>query len=168
MKASGAADIEEFRKLPTEQVWTTWKTKHLVGKALQTKPVLDGKLIKNDRYDTSVPTVIGTVKKDLLPPVLNHMARAFARKQKKKGTPCYVFSFRHPLPPDGASFHSCDLWYALGSLGNSPRPFGKEDYALSDEMVDRIAAFARTGDPNTADHGGWKTYSSTKDIKVFE
>lgn len=168
MKASGAADIEEFGKLPTEHVWTTWKTKHLVGKALQTKPVLDGKLIKNDRYDTSVPTVIGTVKKDLLPPVLNHMARAFARKQKKKGTPCYVFSFRHPLPPDGASFHSCDLWYALGSLGNSPRPFGKEDYALSAEMVDRIAAFARTGDPNTADHGGWKTYSSSKDIKVFE
>lgn len=168
IKASGAADFEEFSSLPAEQVWTTWKTKHIVGKALETKPVLDGDLVATKRYDTDVPCIIGTVTKDLLPPVLNHMARAFARRQKKKHVPCFVFSFRRLLPPDGASFHSCDLWYALGSLGRSPRPFAKEDFALSDEMVDRFAAFARTSDPNTPSADGWKAYSSAGDIKVFE
>lgn len=168
MKAAGAASFEEFRTMPAEKVWTAWKTKNLVGKALQTKPVIDGDLIADKSYDTQVPAVIGTVTKDLLPPVLNHMARAFARRQKKRGVPCFVFSFRRLLPPDGASFHSCDLWYALGSLGRSSRPFTDADRALSDEMVDRFAAFAASGDPNTAKAGGWKPYSAPSDIKVFD
>ena len=154
MKAAGAASFEEFRTMPAEKVWTAWKTKNLAGKALQTKPVIDGDLIADKSYDTQVPAIIGTVTKDLLPPVLNHMARAFARRQKKRGVPCFVFSFRRLLPPDGASFHSCDLWYALGSLGRSSRPFTDADRALSDEMVDRFAAFAASGDPNTAKAGG--------------
>ena len=70
------------------------------------------------------------------------MARAFARKQKRKNTPCYVFSLTRLLPPDNASFHSCDLWYALGSLGDSLRPFTQADYDLSDEMVDRFSVQA--------------------------
>jgi len=96
------------------------------------------------------------------------MARAYARKQKRKSAPCYVFSLTHLLPPDNASFHSCDLWYALGSLGKSLRPFTAEDYALSDEMVDRFAAFAKTCNPNIDGKAQWKTYSSKSDIKVFE
>ena len=168
IKAAGASSFEEFAAMPAEKVWTAWKTKHVTGKALYTKPVIDGELVTSACYDTDVPTVFGTVTKDLLPPLLNHMARAFARRQKKRGVPCYVFSFRRPLPPDGASFHSCDLWYALGSLGRSSRPFAKEDFALSDEMVDRFAAFAAGRDPNTARARGWKVYSSPADIKVFE
>ena len=119
VKASGAKSFDEFKSMPTEQVWTTWKTKHAIGKALCTKPVIDGDLVKDAKYVTDVPIVFGTVKKDLLPPVLNHMARAYARKQKRKGVPCYVFSLTRLLPPDNASFHSCDLWYALGSLPKS-------------------------------------------------
>ena len=168
IKAAGANSYEEFAALPAERVWTAWKTKHVVGKALFTKPVLDGDLVVSKNCDADIPIIFGTVKKDLLPPVLNHMARAFARRQKKRGVPCFVFSFRRLLPPDGASFHSCDLWYALGSLGRSSRPFTDADRALSDEMVDRFAAFAASGDPNTAKAGGWKPYSAPSDIKVFD
>ena len=168
VKASGAQSFAEFKNLDAKTVWTTWKTKFPLGKALCTKPVIDGELVKDKRYDTDIPIVLGTVKKDLLPPVLNHMARAFARGQKKKNAPCYVFSLPHLLPPDDASFHSCDLWYVLGSLGKSPRPFTKADCELSDEIVDRMAEFARSQNPNIKGKEDWKTYSSKKDIKVFE
>lgn len=167
MKAAGASSYEEFVAMPAEKVWTTWKTKHLVGKAMQTKPVIDGELVKGKNWATNVPAILGTVTKDLLPPLLNHMARQFARRQKKNGVPCYIFSFSRLLPPDGASFHACDLWYALGSLGRSSRPFTAQDYELSDEMVDRFSAFAASGDPNTPKYGGWKPYSSPEDIEVF-
>ncbi len=168
IKASGAKSFDEFKSMPTEQVWTTWKTMHVIGKALCTKLVIDNELIKNAKYDTDVPIIFGTVKKDLLPPVLNHMARAYARKQKRKGVPCFVFSLTRLLPPDNASFHSCDLWYALGSLSKSLRPFTVQDYALSDEMVDRFAEFAKTSNPNVKGKPQWKTYSSKSDIKDFK
>lgn len=168
IKAAGASSYEEFAVMPAEKIWTAWKTTHLVGKAMQTKPVIDGELVKGKNRSTDVPAVIGTVKKDLLPPVLNHMARQFARGQKKKGVNCYVFSFRRLLPPDGASFHACDLWYALGSLGRSTRPFTARDYELADEMVERFSAFAESCEPNTSEHGGWKPYSSRSDIEIFE
>ena len=96
------------------------------------------------------------------------MARTFARKQKRKNTPCYVFSLTRLLPPDNASFHSCDLWYALGSLGDSLRPFTQADYDLSDEMVDRFSAFAKSQNPNVDGKPQWNVYSSKPDIKVFK
>lgn len=39
VKASGAKSFDEFKSMPTEQVWTTWKTKHAIGKALCTNPL---------------------------------------------------------------------------------------------------------------------------------
>lgn len=84
VKVTGANSFEEYKAMPTDKVWTAWKTKYPLGKALCTKPVIDNELVKNAKYDTDIPIIFGTVKKDLLPPVLNHMARAFARKQKRK------------------------------------------------------------------------------------
>lgn len=102
VKASGASSFDEFKTLPVEQVWTAWKTKYVLGKALCTKPVIDNELVKNAKYDTDVPIIFGTVKKDLLPPVLNHMARTFARKQKEKIRRVTFFRSRgccHPITP---------------------------------------------------------------------
>ncbi len=168
IRASGARDFEEFKALPAETIWTAWRTKNKIGKGLNTKPVIDGDLIKDNCYDTDIPIIYGTVKGDLLPPVLNHMARAFARKQHAKGIPCYVFALNRLLPPDGASFHACDLWYALGSLGNSSRPFEQKDYVISDELVGRIAEFALTNDPNMQGATEWNPYESADDILILE
>ena len=166
-KDCGATTFEEAQAIPGEQIWTEWRTKHLVGKALETKIVIDGELVKNNKYNTEVPVIFGIVKRDLAPPVLNRMAKTFARKQARKGRPAYIFHLDRLLPPDEASFHSCDLWYALGSLGNSPRPFEERDYQISNDMVDRFAAFARTSSPNVGTDD-WHTYHSKKDIKVWE
>ena len=168
MKESGAQTFDEYQSMPVEKVWTPWRTTHKLGKSLETKVVVDGDLVKNKKYDTDVPVILGVDKKDLLPPVLNHMARAFARKQKRKGDAAYVFAFDRLLPPDDASFHACELWYALGSLPYSPRPFTEKDYVLSDEIIDRFSAFAKNQNPNVSGKTGWNIYSSKNDILHWE
>ena len=168
MKESGANSFEEYQNMPIEKVWTPWRTTHKFGKSLETKIVVDGELVKNKKYDTDVPVIMGVDKKDLLPFLLNHMARAFARKQKREGVPAYVFAFDRLLPPDDASFHAGELWYALGSLPFSPRPFAENDYVLSDEMIDRFSEFAKTKNPNVNGFADWKTYSSQRDILRWE
>ena len=168
LKDLNAKTFEEAQNIPTEQLWTEWKTKHLFGKAMETKVVLDGELVKNKKYDTDIPVIFGVVKKDLAPPVLNHMAMAFSRKQARKGRPAYIFHLDRLLPPDGASFHSCDLWYALGSLNLSARPFEKHDYDISNEMMDRFAEFAKTGSPNLDGAEEWRTYHRKKDVFVWK
>ena len=164
----GAKTFEEAQSIPTEQIWTEWRTKHLVGKAMETKAVVDGELVKDKKYNTNVPVVFGIVKKDLAPPMLNHMAKAFARKQRRKGCKAYIFHLDRLLPPDDASFHSCDLWYVLGSLGGSSRPFEQHDYDISNDMVNRFAEFAKTSTPNIIGAPTWNTYNSEKDIKIWE
>lgn len=168
MKETGASTFEEYQNLPTETVWTPWKKTHPIGKMAETKIVVDGELVKDKKYVADVPTVYGVVKKDLMPPVLNHMARSTAKKQGKKGVPSYVFALDRLLPPDGASFHSCDLWYALGSLALSARPFEKRDYEISDDMVDRFSHFAKTGSPNVDDAPIWRPFRSKKDVFIWE
>ena len=167
-KECGATTFEEAQAIPTEQIWTEWKTKHIFGKAMETKPVIDGELVKNKKYDTDIPVIFGIVKKDLAPPVLNHMAMAFSRKQARKGKDAYIFHFDRLLPPDNASFHTCDVWYALGSLGNCWRPFEQHDFDLADEMVDRFSAFVKTASPNVEGKAEWRTYHGKKDIHIFE
>ncbi len=166
-KICGAKSFEELRQMPAEKLWTGWKTKLPIYKALCTKPVIDGKLVKNDSIKTDIPVVLGTVKQDLLPPLLNHMARSLARKYSRRGVPCFVYSFNHLLPPDAASFHSCDLWYALGSLGSSAREMKKEDIELSDKMVDMLCSFAKIQNPNCFSDCEWPAYESRRDIMNF-
>ena len=167
VKECGAKTFEEAQAIPAEQLWTVWKQKHLFGKAMETKIVLDGELVKDKKYNTDIPVIFGVDKKDLMPPLLNHMAQAFARKQRRKGCKAYIFHFDRLLPPDGASFQACELWYALGSLSNSERPFEPHDYEIADDMMDRFSAFVRTGSPNSNTED-WHPYHSKKDIKVWE
>ena len=157
---------KEDEQKPEDKPSTTEATVTLVSDASVNVPV-DGDIVKNKRYDTDVPVIFGIVKKDLAPPVLKHMARAFARKQARKGDKAYIFHLDRLMPPDGASFHTCDVWYALGSLGNCWRPFEPHDYEISDDMVDRFSAFAKTGSPNVGEED-WHPYHSKKDIKIWE
>lgn len=168
MDESGAKTFEEYQTMDVEKVWTPWRTTHKLGKSLETKIVVDGELVKDKKYDTDIPVILGVDKKDLLPFLLNHMARSYARRQKRRGKRAYLFAFDRLLPPDDASFHAGELWYALGSLELSRRPFGESDRVLSDEMIDRFASFAKSGDPNIADHAVWEPYKSKKDILKWE
>ena len=61
----------------------------------------------------------------------------------------YLYYFDLDAPgDDNRAIHSCDLRYMLGTLWNGWRPYGKRDYEASEQLMDYLANFARTGDPN--------------------
>lgn len=122
---------------------------------------------QNAKYDTDVPIIFGTVKRTYYRPC-SIIWQERLQENKKEKYAVLRFSLTRLLPPDNASFHSCDLWYALGSLGDSLRPFTQADYDLSDEMVDRFSAFAKSQNPNVDGKPQWNVYSSKPDIKVFK
>jgi para-nitrobenzyl esterase len=83
------------------------------------------------------------------------MARDWCKKQD---TDTYLWFFNRNLPGDDhGAWHSSDLWYWFGTLENSWRPFTKKDYALAEEMTDRLCAFAKTGDPNLNEYTRWES-----------
>lgn len=76
----------------------------------------------------------------------------------------YLYYFKRKLPGDDAgAFHSAELWYMFGTLPRCWRPFTKEDYILSQQMVDAWSAFIKTGNP------GWSAYKKEKPfVQVFD
>ena len=92
----------------------------------------------------------GITKNDMMAALLNHLASAWVRRQKKAGMPpCYSYYFKHSLPGDElGAWHACDLRYAFGTLEGSWRPFTETDEIISGIMVKAIANFAANGNPN--------------------
>ena len=170
VKMSGAKSFEQFKQLPAKQVFEAWQHSGMLSSLFATAPVIDNELVfanGEDKY--GVPCIIGSLKKDMVPSELRAMARRYVRKLKKQGKPCYVFQFVHNLPGDDkGTFHSADLWYAIGAMKNSWRPFGKRDRELSCEMIDRFVEFAKTCNPNINGAKKWNAYSSKKDTLIFE
>ena len=83
----------------------------------------------------------------MLPPFLYSMASKWCEAQNSDA---YLWFFERSLPGDDhGAWHSADLWYWFGTLKNCWRPFEEKDYTLSNEMSDRLCAFARTGSPNS-------------------
>lgn len=170
IKKSGAKSFDEFKNLPAKEVFEAWQKSNALKSLFATAPVIDGELITSDGEDKfGVPCIIGSLKKDMFPSELRAMARRYAKKLSSQGKPCYVFKFVHNLPGDDkGTFHSADLWYAIGAMNASWRPFNKSDYALSDEMINRFVAFAKTLNPNVENAEVWNKYQKESDVKVFE
>lgn len=91
---------------------------------------------------------------------------AWSLLQEKLGRkPAYVYDFVHALPGDDAgAFHSSEIWYVFGSLGNSWRPFTDADYALSSRMMDDWVGFMRDGHPSYAPCTAADPHVETYDI----
>lgn len=162
-----AAELEgDIATVSAEELFKAWAAKGGMASLSATAPVIDGDGVKDSDYGAhTLPCIMGMVGKDLLPPVLKKMRYRYAKLLAKRGAGCYAYDFLHPLPGDDrGTFHSADLWYALGSLARSDRPFEEEDYAISDEMLDRFVAFATTGEPNIEGKAQWRTYKAAGDI----
>ena len=93
-----------------------------------------------------IPYLCGSTSEDFGAPMLHSLAKKWCVAQK---TPSYLWHFDRRLPGDDrGAFHSSDLWYWFGTLGNSWRPMEQKDYDLSDQMTDYLTNFAKTGNPN--------------------
>ena len=106
-----------------------------------------GHTVLAEKNQHAIPYMIGTTSEDVMPPILYSMAKDWCKKQS---TNTYLWYFNRRLPGDDhGAWHSADLWYWFGTLKNSWRPFEKKDYDLSGEMVKRLCAFAKCGEPNS-------------------
>ena len=123
-------------------------------------PCIDGELVVGRGHEIfaagnqhKIPYLVGTTSHDVIPPMLYSMAKKWCKEQE---TPAYLWFFERNLPGDDhGAWHSSDLWYWFGTLENCWRPFTDKDRAISEEMSDRLCAFAKNGDPNTADYVEW-------------
>ena len=151
MELAGCKSFEEFRNADLKVIHDAYEAikeqrKDSINNMM---PVIDGCLIKDgiDRLiddPLKLDYMIGYTNCDLYAPVMAYIGNRFA---KRNGAYVYYFDIDQP-GDDNRAFHSCDLRYIFGRLETSWRPFRKEDEKVSKQMLDELASFVRTGDPN--------------------
>lgn len=157
--------LAEFRALPAETLFAQWQTlkKSAKGGGLATFPVKDGHLLTDSNVPKDIPYMAGSTSHDMAPPVLFSMTRKYMAARN----PGYTWYFDRMLPGDDCgAWHSSDLWYWFGTLPNCWRPMAPKDYALSEQMINYLCNFARTGDPNGQGLPCW-TASTPKQKQVL-
>ncbi len=116
-----------------------------------------------------IPYLLGTTKDDMLPEILGKMAKEWIVLQSEcNKIPSYCFRFERNLPGDDkGAWHSSDLWYTIGNLEKSWRPFEKWDYTLSDQMMEYYANFVKSGNPNGDGLTEWKPTTRYEDPVMY-
>ena len=155
MEKAGCKSLAEFRAISPEKLFEVWQTvkKEVHGGGVAAFPCRDGELVSGNGVDIlrankqlKIPYLCGSTSEDFGSPMLHSLAKGWCTAQK---TPSYLWLFDRQLPGDSrGAWHSSDLWYWFGTLGNSWRPMEQKDYDLSDQMTDYLTNFAKTGDPN--------------------
>lgn len=160
MAKCGATNLEEYRRVPVDKLFSVWQENKKATMGGGCSPCIDGQLVVDVGHrllasgkQHEIPYLIGSTSHDVIPPILYSMAKKWCAKQI---SPAYLWFFERNLPGDDhGAWHSSDLWYWFGTLDNCWRPFSDKDRAISEEMSDRLCAFAASGDPNTKDHVEW-------------
>ena len=155
MKNAGCENLAQFRALAPEKLFEVWQETRKQVKGGGCFPCIDGRLVVGSGAallkagkQKHIPYMAGSTSEDMMPPILQNMAKSWCAAQRK---PSYTWYFDRQLPGDDCgAWHSSDLWYWFGTLENCWRPMEIKDFALSDQMTDYLCNFVRTGDPNKA------------------
>ena len=148
MKMCGCGTLAQFRALPVETLFEAWQRarKEIKGGSAATFPVKDGRFSVDGAAVHDIPYMAGSTSEDIAPPILQSMTRKWIAKRQ---TASYTWYFNRRLPgDDNGAWHSADLWYWFGTLGNCWRPMEEKDQELSRQMVAYLSNFVRTGNPN--------------------
>lgn len=168
MSLSSVNNLEELKEVSIEKLFQAYLTAKKDYFGMPCSPVVDGililddasKLVKKGEY-LKIPYMIGSNSEDLAAPFMHSMAKKWCDIQEVSS---YCYMFNQALPgDDNGAWHSSDLWYFFNTLRNCWRPMSKEDYNLSNMMVDYLVNFAKTGNPNSECLPVWE--SKTKKQK---
>ena len=159
MDLAGCRTFDELKAAPLPCIFeAVEKIKALRKDGIyHTMPVIDGLLLPGPvseliKTPLKLDYLIGFTNNDMYAPVMAYIGSRFGRANR-----AFLYYFDLDAPgDDNRAFHSSDLRYMFGTLGRSWRPYGKRDYEASGQMMDYLANFARTGDPNGAGLPLWK------------
>lgn len=186
-KRAGAETLEQLKSVPPDVLWRIWYELHgkkeLFGgsplMALRSlHPGIDGEIIRDmpskivkrgEQLD--VPYMIGVTSQDFMPVLLYEMALSWGIRQSRAHMrPVYGYFFDRALPGDNyKAWHAADLWYLFGGMDKCWREFEPRDYALSAQMMDYVANFVKTGDPNGQNLPAWRPLSDRqKRFRLFD
>ena len=146
-------NIDELRNAPVQEVIESFQK--VVDRDLMAHccPHIDGLLIPKNPVDAmsqkeyaDVPYLLSTNSEDMAPEFLHDMSKDFCKAVNKNGGRAYYFYFSRQLPGDDkGAFHSAELWYTMGALEKCWRPMTEEDFSLSNNLMDAIIEFTKTG-----------------------
>ncbi len=155
MDKMGAETLDELRAADEKTLYYAWLVaqKDFRMSILYTLPVNDGRLITADTFNMKtipdMPMLIGITQTDMAPIALELLLKQYARRTENNRNKVYIYSFNRNLPGDTkGAWHAADLLYVFGTLENNWRPFGRVDYTISNQMIESVAAFIKTGNPN--------------------
>ncbi len=161
MAKTGAASLEQFRRVSPELLFRAWK--ETKGSGTSCFPVKDGILIKDNATAHRIAYMAGATSHDMAPAVLQLMTEKWGRKNG-----AYIWHFARMLPGDeNGAWHSSDLWYWFGTLGNCWRPMTERDRELSGQMVSYLCNFAASGSPDGENLPEWKKCTDRKSVMCF-
>ena len=153
MENAGCESLAEFRAIQPEKLFDVWNETKKELRTPGSFPCIDGRLVVGtgaqllaEGKQHAIAYMAGSTSEDMMPPILQNMARTWCAAQD---VPSYTWYFDRQLPgDDNGAWHSADLWYWFGTLENCWRPMEQKDHDLSEQMVDYLCNFVRTGNPN--------------------
>ncbi|MEE1139379.1 MAG: carboxylesterase family protein, partial [Acutalibacteraceae bacterium] len=100
MAKTGATTLEEFRKVPAQELFSAWKATK--GSGMSAVPVKDGILIKENAAPAKIHYMVGATSHDIAPAILQTMTTKWGIKNG-----AYVWHFCRMLPGDNnGAWHS--------------------------------------------------------------
>ena len=157
-KEVGCSSLKDLREMDLAALFAAHDRfkKGRKDNTYNTMPVVDGLLIRDGidkliAHPLKKDYMIGFTSGDMYAPIMAHIGTRFGRDN---GAYLYYFDREAPGDHNGA-FHSSDLRYVFERLDTSWRPFEDRDREIAAQMADYIAAFIRSGDPNTEGLPHW-------------
>ena len=166
MEFGGYKNLTAMRAASADDILALMNRYRMEKRMGMMSPVIDGYVLTSGFSEAvrtnkiaDIPYIIGYNTDDM--EMMTTGLGQFCKIRDENGGKAYAYEFARAMPGDSAgAFHSAELWYVFHTLGNCWRPLQKEDYILSDQMIDAWTNFAKYGNPNGKRKEIWKPYTA--------